>query len=94
MNPKLHKFLLEMENKDWDTNDYFSWSEQEKQQLTENIMLMFGPIAKTNGVQRNHILNGLYSSMKDAEDIEDYEQADILKRCLYAVEKIVFHSIY
>lgn len=94
MNPKLHKLLLEIDNRDWTTDEYFGWSEEQKHQLTEDIMMMFSPLVKAGGRQRDHLLLGLYSSMKDAEDIEDYEQAEILHRCLKAVEKIAFHSIY
>lgn len=94
MNPKLHKLLLEIDNRDWETDEYFGWSEAQKQKLTEDIMIMFMPLVKSGTRQRDHLLLGLYSSMKDAEEIEDYEQAEILHRCLKAVEKIAFHSIY
>lgn len=94
MNPKLHKMLLELDNRDWTTDEYFGWTEEQKEKLTTDIMRLFMPLMRAGGRQRDHLLLGLYSSMKDAEDIEDYEQAEILHRCLKAVEKNGFHSIY
>ncbi len=94
MNPKLHKLLLELDNRDWTSDDYFNWSEAQKQNLTEDILRMFYPLIRTGSIQSDYLKFGLYSSIRDAEDIEDYEQAEILNRCLQAVEKITFNSIY
>lgn len=86
--------LLELDNRDWTTDEYFGWTEDEKQKLTQDILRIFIPLIRAGGRTKDNLLLGLYSSMKDAEDIEDYEQAEILHRCLKAVEKMTFQSIY
>jgi hypothetical protein len=76
------------------TDNYFSWTEDRKERLTTDIMMIFYPLIRISDNHKQYVLDGLMRAIKDAEMIEDYEQAEILSRCSKTIEKIVFHNIY
>ena len=76
------------------TDGYFSWNEDRKEKLTQDIMFLFFPLVRSSEIHRQYLMTGLLRAIEDAERIEDYEQAEILSRCFKVVEKIVFHNIY
>lgn len=89
MRPELHKLFLELDNNDFYTEDYFKWSETQKRNLTEDIMKFFLPLIEENDIRLEHLLDGIFRGIKDAEYYEDYEQAEILTRCYKEIlEKI------
>ena len=85
MTPELHRLLLQLDDEDFITTNYFKWSEVEKKQLTSDIVRYFMPLIRTH---KENVLFGLYHSIIDAEEREDYEQADILNRCFRSLEKM------
>jgi len=85
MTPELHKLLLELDNEDFVTTNYFKWSEVEKKRLTSDIVRYFMPLIRTH---KENVLFGLYRSIIESEEREDYEQADILNRCFRSLEKM------
>lgn len=85
MNPKLHKLLLELDAQDFSTDNYFQWDELRKKQLTSDIVRYFMPMMRHH---KENVLFGILRSIEQAEDIEDYEQADILTRCFKSLEKM------
>lgn len=85
MDPRLHKLLLELDNNEFITDKYFEWDELQKKQLTSDIVRFFLPIMRTN---RENVLFGMMRCIEEAERIEDYEQADILTRCIKSLEKM------
>lgn len=95
MNPELHKILLDLDRREFLTEDYFKWSEEEKNNLTEDIVSFFIPIINLQDIRTEHLIFGLYTAVERAEQIEDYEQAEILNRCYRSVlEKLGLDDIY
>ena len=85
MDPKIHKLLLELDNRE-DAESYFSWSDIQKEQFIRRVCLYFWQHYKRGGVHREAIMLGMWGAMKDAEEREDYEQAEIMNRCLAKLE--------
>jgi hypothetical protein len=95
MKPELHKLLLELDNKDFYTDNYFSWTEEQKQTLTEDVVNYFFPLVQSGVLLDDYLLHGFFVSVEEAEEREDYEQAEILNRCLAELKKkIGIESIY
>lgn len=86
MNPKLHKLMLELDSMDFSTENYFQWEEIQKKQLTSDIVRFFMPMIRTH---RDNVMFGIMRCIEEAEQIEDYEQADILTRCFKSLEKMI-----
>ena len=87
MKPQLHKLLLELDNKDFYTENYFSWTEEQKQNLTEDVVKYFFPLVQSGIILDDYLLYGFFVSVEEAEMREDYEQAEILNRCLEELKK-------
>lgn len=95
MRPELHKLLLELDNKDFYTENYFSWTEEQKQSLTNDIIQFFYPLVQSGLLLDEYLIQGFYYSVLDAEIAEDYEQAEILNRALEELKKKTgFENIY
>ena len=94
MNPQLYKLLLELDRREFVSDNYFSWTELEKRKLTEDLITFFTPIIEMGGVHRESLIIGLMKSIDEGEDWEDYEQADILHRCLSSLVKNEKEGIY
>jgi hypothetical protein len=85
----LHKLLLELDNRDIYTENYFNWNEEQKQTLTNDIIDFFFPLVEGGIILDDYLLYGFLLSVDEAEEREDYEQAEILNRCVNALrEKI------
>jgi hypothetical protein len=87
MEPMLHKILLKIESDDLDTTDYFGWTEEEKQELTNTINAYFLPIFRMGGDYADRLIFNLMIVINEAEEKEDYVVADIMNRCLREIEK-------
>jgi hypothetical protein len=87
MNPHLYKLLLELDRREFVSENYFAWSETEKRKLTEDLITFFTPIIEMGGVHREGLIIGLMRCIEEGEEWEDYEQADILHRCLSRLVK-------
>lgn len=94
MNPKLHSLLLEIDNRDWTSDKYFEWSEEQKNKLTEDITLFFIPLLKMGKHQAYQVMYGLETCVENALIEEDYEQAEILTRCFRSINNIASHINY
>jgi hypothetical protein len=85
MNPQLHNILLKLEESDLPESDYFKWTEEQKLELTEDILKVFSSIIEMNNPDTEHLLFCLILSVERAEDFENYEEADILNRVYRAL---------
>ena len=86
MYPILHNILLELDSKIINTDDYFAWSEEEKNKLTEFIGRCFKPILREGERHKQFLMASLWRVIKECESEEEYEQADIMKRALAQIE--------
>lgn len=92
---ELNKLLLKLDNHDFITEDYFKWDEDMKRSLTEDIIEYFYPIVNMGQLQTEHLLLGLLNAIRFSEELEDYEQAEILHRCYrLLLEKLNWEDIY
>jgi len=95
MTEQFFRLLLELDNREYYTEDYFSWSEELKQSLTEDILLFLAPIMRADRITIEYLTFSLLNAIYRAEELEDYEQADILNRVHTAVlKKIGVEDIY
>lgn len=78
---------MKIDNDNLDTTDYFNWSEEEKQELTDMINSYFLPIFRMGGDFADRLIFNLIAVIHDAEEKEDYVVADIMNRCLKEIEK-------
>jgi len=91
MNPELHHLLIELDNKfDIELNDYFNLNEQQKEELTQAIVLYFIPYSQSHPQALANIRRGLRWVIDEAEYFDEYEKADIFNRCLKKYEKMTF----
>lgn len=91
MDPILHKILIDLEYKiDLDITSYFTFTEDEKQQLALRIIEHFIPYIKANPRGLLNLKRGLQQMNIEAVRYEDYEQADIFKRCLTELKDLTF----
>jgi hypothetical protein len=94
MNPQLYKLLLELDRREFVSDNYFAWPELEKRKLTEDLITFFTPIIEMGGVHRESLVIGLIRCIEEGEELEDYEQADILHRCLRGLVEIKKPSMF
>jgi hypothetical protein len=95
MKRELHKLLLELDNKDYYTENYFDWTEEQKQILTQDIVNYFFPLVEKGILLDDYLIYGFLLSVEGAEEREDYEQAEILNRCVEELKKkIGIEDIY
>lgn len=86
MTRPLYHILLELDNQIIETDDYFSWSDERKNDLNEFIGRCFKPILKQGQRHKQHLMAGLWNIIKECEYNEEYEQAEILRRALMNLE--------
>lgn len=87
MIPALHKILLELENKVIDTDNYFKWSEDEKEALVFYIGKCFSPVIERGEKHKLLLMATLWNIIQEAEYHDEFEHADILNRCLIHLEE-------
>jgi hypothetical protein len=86
---ELYELLIKLDNMDFDVYDYFSWDEPTKNNLTENLLTILTPVTQLGFHQTWQLIYGLDQLIYDAECEQEYEQAEIWRRCLIRIEKIV-----
>lgn len=87
VNPILHSILLELDTQSIDVNDYFKWSEEEKTMLVDFIGKCFKPILEQGDTHKHYLMSSIWKVIKECEMEDEYEQADIMRRCLTHLEK-------
>lgn len=80
MNPQLHKMMLELDRREFVTENYFKWNEEEKQKLTNDLELFFDPVSRMTIDHKSYLMFGIIRAIEEAEYYEEYENADILGR--------------
>jgi len=87
MNPELYKRLLEVDKRlDYDTYDYFDWTEERKQSLIGDIVDFFIPDIIGGRVSIGRLIYGFQSTLDQALEMEDYENAEIMRRCIEVLD--------
>lgn len=89
MDPRLHRLMMEIDKGDEELADYFNWPEEEKQSITTNIITLLTPFIVTDKQMRESLAVALLSCIQNAIEIEEYEQADIMNRCLNELQKFL-----
>ena len=86
MYPLLHEILMKLDNEHLDTEGYFDWSEEDKQNLTQFICHLFRPILFQGEKHKQFLIASICKVIKECEMLDEYEQADIMVRCLNQLE--------
>jgi hypothetical protein len=79
--------MLEIDKYDVELQDYFSWSEEEKQFITMSILNLLDPILVSDKFMRETLAMAFLSCIQSSIEMEEYEQADIMDRCLKELQK-------
>jgi len=87
MFPSLHKVLTELDERVIDVDDYFSWSEEEKEALIFYIGKCFHPVIQQGDKHKQFLMASIWKVIKEAEAHDEFEQADIMSRCLMHLEE-------
>lgn len=82
---ELFNILIKLEDAD-ELNDYFNWTEEEKQTLVNALGKGFVPVIRRGKTHKLALMSSIWRVIKDAESIEDYEVADLMTRCLRILE--------
>lgn len=89
MDQELHRLMQQIDYMDFALEDYFSWEEDEKKQLTKDILTMLAPLTRLGAPHREGIMIGIARAKEEAIEHEEYEHADILDRCLKDLHKML-----
>ena len=85
--PQLHNILLELDSKVIEVDDYFKWSENEKEALVFYIGKCFHPIIQQSDKHKQFLMASIWKVIKECEAHDEFEQADIMSRCLVHLEE-------
>lgn len=86
MNLELTRLLLELETKfDNEVHEYFSFTEEKKQELTDLLINYYLNKYKDNPLQLVQIMNTCKFIIENAEEEENYEKADIFNRVVKGI---------
>jgi hypothetical protein len=87
MEKNFHNIMLMIDSSDFDVEDYFKWTEEEKQELVDRIHLIMLPVFRMGGDYAHRLIFNLKEERHRAEMAEDYVLADVMNRCLQEIEK-------
>ena len=82
MNPVLHHVLSELDKQSLEIDDYFKWKEDEKEKLVQFIGDCIKSVLPKDRSNKQFLIRSIWLVIEEAEEQEEYEQADILTRCL------------
>lgn len=87
MNPELYRLMMEIDKADQELDEYFTWSEEEKQNITNDIIKLLEPFINQDKFLRESLAFSIMTCIQKAIETEEYEQADIMDRCLKELQK-------
>lgn len=87
MYPALHNILIELDNRVIEVDDYFKWSEEEKEALIFYIGKCFYPVIKQGERHKQFLIGSIWKVIKECEAHDEFEQADIMNRCLHNLQQ-------
>jgi hypothetical protein len=94
MDEELYNLLVRLDNIEISLEDYFEWDEESKEEMTKEMLKFFLPIFTRGGAQREGLLFGIMKTIQECVEREDYEQAEVMNKCLVELEKMENGSIY
>jgi len=86
MHPALHNIVMGLDTRIIDITDYFNWTQDEKDGLFDYIHKCFIPVLRKGEKHKQFLMASIWRIIIECEDNEEYEQADIMTRCLINLE--------